>query len=295
MSKILIFLIAAYCACQSSAGYTVNSLYGYKSALVKFLDINLKDNTDVRVDLDLIPKWKLTLTSDTYLSSEVMRAHEAMVSARKVIDNPTCKPEEWSLLKTLVEMRTSNSYYNFDRVCTAIKAVEEEHFKKCHSVFASHATRFLNELTPLDHLSLLSIARKLESWSDNIVESVHDAILAHVDDPLVSSASPRVKSPPLTLKQFDSIYDKYVSEPCGRFMAQKGGLKAYLDLYPKYNVARIAPMTSLILNACKKISSNQYGVVVRGKEQKRDLREAVKQRIEGATGFKISRSLFEGR
>lgn len=275
----------------------------------RFLEDQGADENDPKANIGLLSKWLNSLNSESILKEALKSSHLAMRNAQKLMNKPTCGPEEMPLMNNLRKIRKCKTQLYADHIDNIIDEVTDQYADKCRSTLTANIVSYLGNLEPDDKTSLIALANKMEnSWfdPDSIVAAVYGAISAHVEDPLIGSILPKTKSKHLTLKQFNSIYTKYAFEPCERMRATANWLEDGLALDAKLVTSEEGskgPINTFDLasQSCDLILSNKCpeGIgrarhsvnwVIYG-----DLKEAVKTHIETTTGTKISNSILGGR
>lgn len=301
-------VILACCIFQANAHPFGDEIENYKLMMRTFLKGQKADENDPKTNIELLSNWLSNLDSEIVLKEEVKRSHRAMQNAQKLMNTPTCGPEEIPMLNDLREIRKRKLQLYADHIDNIIDEIIGQYADKCRSTLTANIANYLNNLDAKDKTSLMALAQQMpDGWFEPklIVEGVYSAISAHTEDPLVGSMLSENKSKRSTLKQFEFIYTKYVVEPCERMQATTSwlndGLNLDIQLLDKIMWKGPINTFDLVNQSCGLVLSNKcvegMGHSYRGRKWLiyGDLKEAVKKYIETTTRTKISKPFLGGR
>lgn len=299
------FLVFASCFCAIDASSEVEAKITYLRLINDYLNGFLGNQwVDPVKVLKQASQWLHAVGADVTLDARVLKYHVAFMHGLKLMESPTCGPDELNILNALRELRDLRIKRN-QRLLTEhiIDVVFSERDKKCYFELELKATKFMDELDPSTKNALLSIAGRTQSERDDpeyIVEGAYRSISAQVGDPLTALVKPSMPKA-LSSKQYDSVYARYVYKPCEEFQEATKDLRDQMGFFKKKPLGQReghACDFAAITRACGKVTSSDYTINPRNlanvvtKRISVNLHDAVKLLIESKTGAKISSSLF---
>lgn len=267
------------------------------------LDSLGRDISDPSVMFDRASRWLESVGPETKLDAKVIKYHNALMHGSQLIKSPTCGPDESNILEALKELQDFRvNYREYMLTEIIVNFIIKERGKKCGPNLKSKIIQYINELDPSYKSALLSIADKTgekRGHDTNLVGGAYNSIVTHIEDPLIAFVLPsNTKS--LSSKQYDSIYDKYVVEPCKKFLDDTIAYRDELKFVSiDYRERIIGPLSEFdaITKACANVLDDSFRLFTADldlttNKKKVSLHEAVKMMIESKTGRKISSSLF---
>lgn len=281
----------------------------YKLLISRYLNDRVR-NDDLYTNLDEASKWMETLSSKSEVGQDVIKIHVRFMRMRSMLENPKCGLDEAEELVWLKKLRGAEAEEDYDerdisRAEILIEKIQKEHADKCRSIQASRIMNFLDGFESKTKFNLLKLGeaqRNRLNWrsDDLIVDAAYKVLSSHTRDPLISAILPETSAKPLTLKQYDMLYTKYVSGICKDFQDSSDELWKTVRVEPSIkrfepNYDKNSPHKILfsIREACDIVVNNCYlkeRCIISDQWVNKvgNLRNAVKSKIETITRKKMS-------